>query len=1024
MKLKLTLAALAAASTALAANPVDPLERADAYSTQISAELVPGKGYFPLGVLGDHKFRLLPFAGLNLCETTHCCYEFKDGNPCTYKPAGTGKGLFFFNVWAAHTIYNSAESKNYGTILRPVNDAGKPYSRQQIRYFDPNTRKYVLDVATATVKTVLERETQPGIAIWGIDNEWEMPLDYSPEAVAEFHKFLDKLYAGDLEKMNRAWGESYQTFSEAVPPKIAEANKKPGAWLDWRKFQEGAYADFIHDYFKAIQDNDPKRRAVVTKSTQCTIEMQSTLRNRAINHETLAERTRELTQGWHGIDQYGHGDRSAYEMSYLYHCIRPNDPGDRSIRPGVFTGEANNHAGPGWQFAQTFWRLTANGWKGGNFFVLGYFGAQNDYSTFALTSPDGTRRARFHYLARLAAAIHRTEAFWHDAAPAEGVPRIAMLMPQRDVLLANDTGVSLWDYSTNNRLAVYNHLRNAGYWVEVVPYGKLNPEFLKRFDALFLVGAEHLSTIESERVASFVKQGGVLFSDMRAGQFDDHHLEADSLEPVLGLRHKGVYTGIEVSPDDVWYNTAHGNVIRGDGKILYELTTGKLLNTDDLFQNAKAAQVVGNEFGKGKSFWFNTRLGALRPESVEATVISEFFADWMKRGNVKPAYTHSTAPWDHLRVELPQVTEDGNLVLPIAGSTRHPVPAGKLTVALPATAKFTHAFWAPAESARLEKIAFVRSDSGAAFDLPEIKTAGYLYCFTTSEPLLGIAVIDPPHIAAADPNTAELIPGKSVEVRVQLANPGLKEQKAGSVALRALADWKVEPMEQAVSALKPGELREFTFKVTVPTGSPHFRPNFVYPLVAEFRSGNERLGVIHQSVEMRLDPTEFDHLLSDNATDSRFPRDFTLRTGAEYVYNFPEDLPAGQWFKDPATGNKNGRTGNALTDGLDWWQRRVVFGMPEAEVVFDLKTDYNITALNLRKGAPAFPKSIDVEVSQDGNRFQPIAQNAEMNWDENGWSMVKTKPAVARFVLIRIKFPDAKGGYLDELEIYGRPLKR
>lgn len=1020
MKFRLTLAALAAASAAFA---VDPLEKADAYTTQLSAELVPAKGYFPIGALGDDSFRLLPFAGLNLGETAHCCYEFKDGMPCNYKPIMGGRGLFFFSVWAAHSLYISNQTKDYGVVKRPLNDEGKPYDHQLIRFLDPTTRKYVLDAAAATVGAVTEREKQDNVFIWGIDNEWELPLDYSPEAITGFRKFLETSYNGDLAKLNRAWGESYQAFSEAVPPKVAEAGQRPGAWLDWRRFQEEAYADFIRDYFKVITERDPKHRPVVSKSTQCTLEMQSVVRNRAVNHEILADRTRDLSRGWYGIDQYGHGDRDTYEMGYLYNCIRPNDPADNKFRPGVFTGEANNHGGPGWQFAQSYWRLPANGWKGGDFFVLGYFGAQNDYSTFGLTSPDGSRRDRFHYLARLAAAIHRTGPFWAEAAPAKDVPRIAMLMPQRDILLASNTGLSLWDYSTNNRLAVYTNLRNAGYWVEAIPYGKLNPAFLKRFDALFLVGAEHLSAKECAEIGEFVKGGGTLCSDMRAGEFDEHHIEHNGLAKVLGLNFKGVYTGIEVSPDDVWYHTPYGNVIRGDGKILYETTTGKLLNAADLFENAKAALVVGNEFGKGKSFWFNTRLGALRPESVEPMVVSNFFGDWLKRGGVNPAYTHSAAEGDGLRVEQPQLTPGGDLALAVAGTTRFAVPAGKLTVALPAAAKFTQAFWAPAENALMEKVPFTRTANGAVFDLPEIKTAGMLYCFTSSRPLLGIAVEQPKFTAAADPNTAELVPGETVKVKVQVANPGTAESKAGSVALRALADWKVAPAEFAVPALKPGELREFTFEATPPETSPHYRPNFVYPLVAEFKSGGEREAVIHQAAGMRLDPTKFDYLLSDNAADSRFPRDFTLKTGAEYVYNFPDELSSGQWFKDPCTGKENGRSGNALTDGLDWWTRLVIFAMPEAEVVFDLKAEYNVTAVNLRKGAPAFPQSVDVEVSKDGNAFETVAKDAAPDWDEGGWSMVKTKPTIGRYVLVRIKYPKT-GGYLDELEIYGRPLKR
>lgn len=97
--------------------------------------------------------------------------------------------------------------------------------------------------------------------------------------------------------------------------------------------------------------------------------------------------------------------------------------------------------------------------------------------------------------------------------------------------------------------------------------------------------------------------------------------------------------------------------------------------------------------------------------------------------------------------------------------------------------------------------------------------------------------------------------------------------------------------------------------------------------------------------------------------------------------------------------------------------------MPEAEVVFDLKSAYEVTAVNLRKGAPAFPNGIEVEVSEDGKSFRTVAKAPKPDWDGGGWTMVKTEPAKGRYVLVRIKYPTTKGGYLDELEIYGRPLK-
>ncbi len=1009
MKFRLFFAVLAVGSL-FAAD--DPLQRIDAYSLEVTPAIRPTKDFFAIGTLGDHGFKTLPFMGLGLCERSHCCYEFKDGKPCTYKGSGNERGLYFFNIWAAHSLYRSPETKNYGTIKRSVNDQGRERGQHHINYFHPQTRQYVLDAAKFTVKTVLEREARDTVYIWGIDNEWEMPLDYSLEALAAWPVFLEKYYGGDLAKLNRAWKTEYQSFSEALPPKEDEYNKKPGAWLDWRRFQEEAYAGFIRDYFKAVRENDPVKRSVVSKSTQCTIEMQAVARTRALNHEILADYTRDESLGLYGIDQYGHGDRNTYEFSYLYHCILPTDPADKHFQYGVFSGELNNHAGPGWQFAQSYWRLLANGYKGGDFFHLGMPGGTADYATFALTSPDGSRRSRFFYLTRLAATIHRTEAFWRNATAAE-VPRIAMLMPQRDVMLAGETGVSRWDFSGNNRLSVYTHLRNAGYWVEAIPSGKLAPGFMKRYNALFLVGAEHLSAEECKNIEAFVAGGGVLYADMRSGSFDEHHIEHNALGKVLGVNYKGVYTGIEVSPDDLWYNTEYGNVIRADGKILFDTTTAKIRNAEDLFQNGKAAAVTMNEFGKGKAFWFNTRLGALRPESVEVQVVSDFFAKYLKEGGIQPGYTGGS---DRLRVEIPQVF-NGNYSVAIAGVTRFPAPAGKLTIQFPAGAKFEHAFFAPAESALLQKVKF----DGSTFELPEIKTAGILYCYNESIPMLGISAMG---LAShpADKATAEAVPGQSFQVKVQLVNPGVAKLPAGEVVLQTLADWRIKDASVKVPTLKPGEIREFTFDVTTPENSPHFKPEFIYPLVAEFKVNGERKAVIHQTVSILLDRTKFEHLLSDNRPDSRFPRDFTLKTGATYAYNFPE---GDQSFKDPSVGKHTGRAANgkALTDGLDQWDRRASFTKPEMEVVFDLKESYAFTGVNLRRGTQPYPGAISVRVSADGKTFAPAIPETPFAWDESGWSMTKAEaPVNARYILVKVTFPTPKGGNIDEIEIYGKPL--
>ncbi len=1003
MKLKALALLLAVAGL----NAAEPLIQPAEYTLELSADLKNKEYLFPIGILGDHGFRTIPFMGLNLTERSYVDYPFREGKPITYQPSNNDRGVYFFNIWAAHSIYLSRETKNHGTLKNSMGSNGKPHKGHLINLFDPNTRQYVKDAAKRTAAEVV-RTDSPSIAVWGIDNEWELPVDYSPEAMAAFHVWLKKEYNGDLAKLNKAWQAEYKSFDDAVPPPVEECRTRPGAWLDFRRFQELAYADFIAEYFKAIQEVDPEKRPVISKSTQCTIEMQSVVRKRNLNHEFLANATRDISQGLYGIDQYGHNDRSIYELNYLYNCILPNDPAEKKYRYGIFYGETNNHSGPGWQFAQTYWRTLSNGAKGIEFFVMGSHGSAMDYATFGMTYADGVRRDRFYYLSRLASMIHRSEKFWHEAAPAENMPRVAMLMPQRDVLLSADTGVSWWDYSNNNRLSVFTHLRNMGYWVDVIPYGKLDYKSLSRYQALVLVDAEHLSQSECDSIKKFVREGGALLADMRAGNFDEHHIETAGLADVLGVRYKGVYTGIEVSPDDLWYNSEYGNVIRGDGKIVAELTTAKLVNEADVFHSAKSAWITLNNYGKGKALWFNTRLGALRPESVETKVVSKWFAQNLELAGVKAAYRSSNDNSEMMRVELPVVDSKGNCAITVAGITREALPKGELTVTVP-KGDYKHAFWSAAEGTSLEKLNFKVRDNQLIFSMPEVQTAGVIYLFPAGVPMLGIKIEDLKETAKTDPYTFKGKPGQSFSVTVQLANPSNGRMKGGSMKLQALQGWTVsEPVRQAKD-LVPGTLETFEFKVTIPQDNGQFAPEFIYPLLATLEQDGKRTAVNNAIITMEVDRTKYEHLLTDNALHSSLYRLYGIRTKATYGINVPDGS-----FKDPS--------GRGLVNGFDTSARIVHLEGKSADIVFDLKGEYDVTKVRLRNANRSIPVSMEVFVSKNGKEFTPVGKADNLEWKKR-WCEQATKAMKGQFVKVRVGYKDAKGGYLDDVEIYGKPLK-
>ena len=977
----------------------EPLQRADAYTLELSQDLKPSSSFFPIGVLADRKFEILPFMGLNISEAIHTCYDYPRGKKCSHIANQTDRGLYYYCHWVAHTLYNSRKTKTHGELKTLVRDNGKEAGRHALRIADPKTRQYVLDAARASVESIV-RQKRSNVFLWGIDNEWELAPDYSPESVALFHKWLEKNYNGDLKKLNTAWKSNYKAFTEAVPPKSGEYDKRPGAWLDWRSYTEEEFAGFLGQYFAAIRNGDPEKRPVAAKNTQCTLEMQAVAKKRAVNHEKIADATRPYSGGWYGFDQYGHGDRSNYEMNYFYNCIRPLNP-EQGRRYGGFSAENNNHSGPGWQFAQTYWRMIANGLRGIDFFVMGNFGARNDYATFGFTDIDGIRRDRFYYLSRFASMIHRSERFWAQAAPSAGAGRLAMLLPQRDIMLAGPTGVSWWDYSANNRLNVYSRLRDAGFWVDVIPYGKLNAEYLARYRGLFLVGAEHLRAKEIQAISDYVKNGGVLFADMRSGNFDEHHIETNGLADILGLRYQGVYTGIEVSPDDLWYNTRYGNVIRADGRILAELTTAKLVNADDVRQNAKSAWITCNSSGRGRAYWFNTRLGALRPESVSMNVITDWFKDRLRDAGIRPAYSSPHAAV--MRVETPLADDRGNHAIVIAGTSNHPVPAAKLKID-GLNPDFRHAFWVPAESNLFMPVDFKHNKQTLEFELPEIRTAGVLYLFRDYAPMLGLSIKGTGAHAKNDPHTPEFKPGNSFKVTVQLVNPSGERLPGGTVRLRALSDWNVSGPQEAWST-SAGGVKTYTFRVTTPEASRNYRPNFVYPLVAEFIQEGRRTAVTNAIVSIALDPRTCDSLLSDNPTNEHNARHFVLRTGADYTITTPG-------IADPRKALNDGRTG----------RQRLSCKRQDFEAVFDLKKEYSITGLALlRVNARTAPSSGELSVSKDGKTYTAPTAFPIAEW-QNGTFRTNLKPETGRYVKIRIIFPEPGGGMLDEIEIFGRKL--
>lgn len=996
-----------------AESPDEPLRQARAYSLEIDGHGNGTDGFYPLGVLADRPSTGFgPFIGGN--------YSVVRMTPDSPFPVST-QGVFGVSIPACQ---NAWLDKSLPKALGPD---GKPLARRPVNLFDEASLDKIFAFARETVSNSVA-QADGRIFKWEIDNEFIPELDFSPQAVAAFRAWLPGWYGGDVETFRRVWGEGVSDFGDAVGIDPDRCRERPGAFMDWLRFQQETFADFLAAYCRVISDADPRHRPVNGKDTQSSLEMLRIARARRANHELIGEKVAPFTRGVRGMDHYGHGDRNAYEMNFYAMTATPPDwfPGSRA---GILYGENNNHNGPGWQWAQTLWRMPPNGLKGGNLFCSGWFGAWGDWASFGFVNPDATKREKFWYLPRFFSTIHRAERFFAESAPAPDAPKVAILMAQRDIPFGTDDNMSPWTFPVNSRLRVYSHLRDAGCFVDVIPYSRLAPATLRRYAALFLVSAERLSAADIAGIREYVRGGGVLVCDCRAGQFDEHNLvhPDGGLSDVLGLRFDGIWESgdVVVDPGDVWFDTRFGRILRGDGRVKFTATTARPANARDaLFYDNKAAILMENRFGDGRAYWMNTQIGTLRSESSDGEEPArDFFLRLLARAGVTPSYSVSPDRGCDLRVETPLVDGRGNAVVMVAGRTWRPLEPMRLLMPLPSGLAFQAAFISLAEDNALRPLPFARDGGSATFDLPAIKSAAAAWLMSGDHaPLLGTRFAWDGPTAAPGETTPLVKPGETLHVAVQVANPSDKPLEGFELRLRALRGWGVECVEP-LAAVPPRAVAEALYRVTVAADGPEMRPNHAQPLVADLFVGGRRVAVTHTVVQADIDKAGHELLLSDNWVSADCH--WSVWTGASYRYLTVPDPEKGQSIDDALHARRaDGSEIRALQSGDRADRPRYARwkGMARVAVEWDLRAPYDVSRVLVKRGrggAEADPAAFRCSFSEDGGSWTEPERFAFAP-DDKGFVLAETAGRRrARFVRIDFELDPKRRTSLDGIWIFG-----
>ncbi len=1034
----------------------DPLDHASSYSLFISKDgSQPQAGYFPIGFIGKENQQETEL-GANLVEDIDSNGSFMSGDPITAGEPLPYGNQYFSMAWAFNPLRSKiqyARDKGklplvtkYGSFPPPeASDqmvAGKnPYSL----IFDPRVQQYLTDFVTEHAKV---RGSDPHfgkrVQFWGLDNEWEGAPDYSDEARTEFSRWLKNTY-GDISGLNEAWQQHNATFEEASQGQLPDSKDyqaNPGCFLDLWNFESDYFTRFLSKLGETLYTSDPLHRGVIHKATQHTIEMPSANRRRTFDQAEFAELMRPYSGGYLGNDVYGAGDRETYEVNFLYNAIRP---ADRKPGYGVLLTEANNHGGPGHQFASTFWRLLANGLKGVDFFTIGYLGAVKDWSQFGFIDPaTGAPRDKLLYAARWIQMVHRTEAFWSQSVPAEGMPRVAILMPRRDVLLSTpNPPQDMWAYPEDHRWKIMRWLCEQGYWVDVIPYQKLTANYLKSYQGLFLIGAEHLTVDECQQIGHYAKGGGVVIADAQVGYFDEHHRVRNQLNDLLGVR----FTGYEANA--VLPITLGDEHLEAKGMVsVTPVGATSLATSPDGGSNAFL-----NKQGLGRVLYFPFVLGSLEnktpiklsdqiPEGPTAdseeyvTYPGEFtMGHWLgkilKSAGLSPATVQvapSAATIGKLRIEQPMVDANGNCALVVSNRAQNRDSEGKPTQEIlpPQTVEITmppgtwdQALWASAENSDLISIPVHQIPGGKIrLELPQIATAGVCYFFRNHPPLLAIA---PESDGGEGPAITEVRPGKPLKMKVLLFNTTAGPIGGGAVRVRALNGWQVEPAAYVTSDIPKSGEREFEFTVTPPRGPGSLQGDWLYPLVAVWNDGQKDASIFSMSV--MADPDTVPSLLSDNR---EFPDTYPhlIHTGVIYSYLAPDPSLVADPIKKGAPRNTAllggfGPTGRLYPSRGDTQTLHAKYDAPSADIVFDLQSIRQVMRISLFRGPSSLrPSHIKVMTSEDGRDY---VSQSEMVVPEAYLSKLDMPPfdAQARYVRLQVDWPQA-GGILDQVEIWGR----
>ncbi len=146
-------------------------------------------------------------------------------------------------------------TKKHPDIL-PVDEFCRAATHGGRRHYCPSSAVYAEYVERVNRKLAAAAKDNEAVIAWQIDNEIAVAPCFCPRCAAAFRAWLRRRY-GTLDELNKAWGNEFwsgdfSSWDEIVPPRHRVSWK-----LDYRRFQDDAFAEFISRQAETLREARP-----------------------------------------------------------------------------------------------------------------------------------------------------------------------------------------------------------------------------------------------------------------------------------------------------------------------------------------------------------------------------------------------------------------------------------------------------------------------------------------------------------------------------------------------------------------------------------------------------------------------------------------------------------------------------------------------------------------------------------------------------------------------------------------------